>query len=122
MLEGKTAKDNLPPPSPDPDWSWYDLAAEERLKRWFQFVAVPVLMLLALVGGTVLAPLIGARGFTVAYLFALCPVVALGMELFPAARPTGTVRQRLLRRTALCLVVTSVYAVALESFGLLPND
>ena len=122
MLEGEIAKDNPPPPSPEPDWSWYDLAGEERLKRYFHFIAVPAVMVLALVGGTMLAPLIGTRGFTLAYLLALCPLVALAMELFPAARPTGTMRQRLLRRTALCLVVTILYAVALASFGLLPND
>ena len=122
MPEGETAKDNRPPPSPERDWSWYDLAAEERLKRYFHFLAVPTLMVLALVGGTILAPLIGTRGFTLIYLIALCPLVALAMELFPAARPTGTMRQRLLRRTALCVVVTIIYASALAIFGLLPND
>jgi hypothetical protein len=121
MSDGEIREDNPTPRGPEPDWSWYDLATEERLKRRFHFVAVPIALLLSLLAGAALAPVFGTRAFLLAYLIVLSPLMAFAMELFPMTRPVGSMRHRVLRRTGYGLVGAIIYWTVLAALGLLPN-
>ena len=102
-----------PDPQPEPDWSWYDLAHEERVKRRTYFIALPLVFLASTLPVPLLARWVGVErvelvGFPL-MMFVFYVAVSLAAARWPVPR-------RIVARTLIGAFVASVLMAVWTAF------
>ena len=120
MLEGEIERE--PQASRAPDWGWYDLAAEERLKRRLYFVVFPIGFVVMIAGALGAVRLLGPRAFSPTYFILFSMLLGVLVELVPSPTPqTGSMMQRVRRRAVYMGLGAALVVLVLGALGLLPE-
>jgi hypothetical protein len=109
-------------PPAEPDWSWYDLAHEERAKRRFFFIGMPVVLLAATLPLPLLHRWLGPERTELVIIPFMWFVFYLAFELSAARWP---IARRVLAGAVLRAMIVTAIAAAwvafLSSVGFLPS-